>query len=151
MTSRITRVAFGLLVTGAAIYLFKFVFILVFGSDATWEQNVEGISFVVATPLQLAGVGLAAWLATHRWPKPMRIAATVGAVIGWLLLIGLGSAITLGGVEVEWPLVLWAALLTAVAAVLGRARRSASASGHDRDVRGNARRDILPSRSRHQA
>jgi peptidoglycan/LPS O-acetylase OafA/YrhL len=146
MTSRSTRVAFGLLVTGAAIYLFKFVFILLVGSDATWEKNVEGISFVVATPIQVVGVGIAAWLATHRWPKPMRVPATVGAVIGWFLLIGVGSAITFGGVEVEWPLVLWAALLTAVAAALGRAGRGADPRGHDREARGPARRDVLPDR-----
>jgi hypothetical protein len=134
MESRTHRVAVALLLAGAAIYLFKFVLIAFVGSEETWAQHVEGISFVVGTPLQLIGLGMATWLATRRKPASVRVAATVVTVAGWFLLIGFGDEVVVGGVELEWPLVVWAALLVLAArAVTGLAR--AHAEGRPAEVR----------------
>jgi hypothetical protein len=134
MESRTHRVAVALLLIGAAIYVFKFVLIAVVGSEETWAQHVEGLSFVIGTPLQLIGIGMATWLATRGKPGIARASATVVAVVGWFLLIGLGDEVVVAGVELEWPLVVWAGLLVLAArAVTGLAR--AHAEGRPAEVR----------------
>jgi hypothetical protein len=134
MESRTHRVAVALLLAGAAIYIFKFVLIALVGSEETWAQHVEGLSFVIGTPLQLIGIGMATWLATRGKPGSARAAATVVTVVGWFLLIGLGDEVVVGGVELEWPLVVWAALLVLAAGAF-RGLSRAPAEGPPAKVR----------------
>ena len=50
MELRADRAAIGLLLAGAAIYVFRFVLIALVGSKVTWAQHVKGVSFVIGTP-----------------------------------------------------------------------------------------------------
>jgi hypothetical protein len=120
MNPRIVRLATALLLAGAAIYVFKFVVIALFGSEERWAQHVEGISFVVATPLQLLGVGMTSWLLTRGRVRAMRIAAALGAAVAWFLLIGFSPEVVLSGIELEWPLLMWAGVLVGLATLLRR-------------------------------
>lgn len=120
MNPRTVRMATALLVAGAAINVFKFVVIALFGSEERWAQDVEGVSFVVATPLQLIGVGITAWLLTRGKARAVRLATAVAAAIVWFLLIGFSPQVVVADVELEWPLLLWAATLVALATILRR-------------------------------
>lgn len=120
-----------LLVLGAGVYLFKFCFLLVAGSDAGWKDDVAGWCFVVGTALMLTGVAKAAWLAARSRPAGLRVGAVAGAVVGWFLLIGLADEVLVRTLdrslahvaEFEFSLVVTALLALAVARLVGRADR----------------------------
>lgn len=122
------RIATYGLAIGGLIFILKFAEIVAFGVDATWAQNIEGITFFIGLLVQLVGIGAAGVFLAHRRGLALRILAAVLAVVAWVVWVGTWDEISgegeiiLGDFVLEWPLLPVAATALALAAMVRRAK-----------------------------